>query len=865
MANRNTSEVIQHLCRAVLQDRAGMTDGQLLDCFLSQRDDTAFVALVRRHGPMVWGVCRRVLHHHHDAEDAFQATFLVLVHKAASVEPKEMVANWLYGVAYQTALKARAMAAKRKARERQVVEMPEPAVEEREVWHDLRPLLDQELSRLPDKYRVPIVLCDLEGKTRREVALQLGWPEGTVAGRLATARKMLARRLARHGLALSGGALAAVLSHKAAVAVPASVVSATMRAAMLVAAGQAAAVGLISAKVAALTEGVLKAMFVTKLKVATAVLLMAAGVVGSGGFICRMQAAQQGRPGERPATSVTGAEQDPQAEKKPKEDKDQKSLKAAMNKALADVQRARDELTSAEIQLKALTERYERLKEAYEKEEAKPQGQEETKSLWNLDFRFKDLRLVMVDGRHQGQARKAVWYCWYEVSNPTDEAHTFIPDFELVAADKVYDDTVLPGVQEAVRRIEDPEQALDMKNSVTIANKPILPSKRTADENKSMVGLALWEGVDPDAKSVTLFVSGLSNDWSSDGDTVRRKTLKLRFKRVGNEMRPTGPAEWVYRATKVHEEDDENDQQAEIERRAWTNDWRVVEVDGKGELAYINLGSSDGITPKVTFSIRSMGPDSKPNPAKGALEVVRVIGPHLSQVQVTSVADPKTDPIRKGDQLFNPSRNPDKTSGKMPETAKDREGREAGLVIEGLIKQLEDRNALLEQELLDWKRKRERLHVQIWLTEDEMQRASADKNVGLRAKLKKKKEEQEQLLATCESELTARYFALELQKKRLKALRQLLLRSGDKPPDDRHTVVDRRRSEIEKTRQAIVEAEIRGKVWQEQREHLQAAVNELERQLKTGNTEDLNRRVELELLSKRLKMLETSLTPKDKP
>jgi RNA polymerase sigma factor (sigma-70 family) len=286
MPTRKTSEVIQRLRRAaLLRDGAGMTDGQLLDCFLTQRDDAAFAALVRRHGPMVWGVCRRALPNYHDAEDAFQATFLVLVRKAVTVEPKEMVANWLYGVAHQTALKARSVAARRKGRERQVLEMPEPAVEERRVWQDLQPLLDQELSRLPDKYRAPIVLCDLEGKTRKEAARQLGWPEGTVAGRLATARKMLARRLARRGVALSGGALAAVLSQKAASAgVPSSVVSSTIQAAALVAAGPAAAAGAISLKVAALTEGVMRAMLMSKLKAVMVVVLMA-GFLATGATV----------------------------------------------------------------------------------------------------------------------------------------------------------------------------------------------------------------------------------------------------------------------------------------------------------------------------------------------------------------------------------------------------------------------------------------------------------------------------------------------------------------------------------------------------------------------------------------------------
>src|SRR5206468_7345036 len=140
---------------------------------------------------------------------AFQATFLVFVRKAASIAARELLANWLYGVAHQTARKARATAAKRQVRERQVTEMPEPAVAEQDLWRDLQPLLDEALSRLPDKYRAVVILCDLEGKTRGEAARQLAVPEGTVAGRLARARAMLAKRLAQRGVALSGGGLAA--------------------------------------------------------------------------------------------------------------------------------------------------------------------------------------------------------------------------------------------------------------------------------------------------------------------------------------------------------------------------------------------------------------------------------------------------------------------------------------------------------------------------------------------------------------------------------------------------------------------------------------------------------------------------------
>jgi RNA polymerase sigma factor (sigma-70 family) len=275
-------EVVQHLRRAVLQqDGAGLSDGQLLGCFVEQQDKAAAAALVRRHGPMVWGVCRRVLRNDHDAEDAFQATFLVLVRRAASITPREMVGNWLYGVAHQTALKARAMMTRRRARETQVTEMPEPKTRQEDHGDELQELLDQELSRLPDKYRVAIVLCDLEGKTRKEASQQLGVPEGTLAAQLARGRTMLAKRLARHGLAVSVASLAAVLSQQATAAcLPPQVISSTIKSISAVVAGQAT--GLVSAKVTALTGGVLKAMYLTNFKLMTILLVGALGAGAAG-------------------------------------------------------------------------------------------------------------------------------------------------------------------------------------------------------------------------------------------------------------------------------------------------------------------------------------------------------------------------------------------------------------------------------------------------------------------------------------------------------------------------------------------------------------------------------------------------------
>ena len=291
MATKPMNRVIQHLLATC--GREGMTDGELLTRFLSGRDDAALAALVGRHGPMVWGVCCRLLRGHHDAEDAFQATFLVLAQKAVTLPNRERVGNWLYGVAHQTAVRMRASAAKRGLRERQVVVMPEPTTAEQYVWNDLSPVLDEELSRLPDKYRVLIVLCDLEGVTRKEVARRLDLPEGTAASRLAAARAMLAKRLTRRGIVVSGGLMGAVLSQQASAAVSPLVLSSTIKAVTLVAGGQAAATGGVSVTVATLTEGVLKAMLMSKLKSAAAVLLVVLVCIGGGVAVTPMVMGKQ--------------------------------------------------------------------------------------------------------------------------------------------------------------------------------------------------------------------------------------------------------------------------------------------------------------------------------------------------------------------------------------------------------------------------------------------------------------------------------------------------------------------------------------------------------------------------------------------
>jgi RNA polymerase sigma factor (sigma-70 family) len=291
MPSGQLDRLVQRLRRSLRCECVRVTDGELLAAFIAGRDAEAFEGLVRRHGPMVLGVCRRVLGHVHDAEDAFQATFLVLARKAATVNPPELVGNWLYGVAYRTALELRGRMARRRAREKPMSATPEPPAPGPNGWADLLPLLDEELSRLPDTYRVPLVLCDLEGKTRKQAAHQLGWPEGTVAGRLARGRDLLARRLKRHGLVLSASAVAASLTQGAALAsVPGPLVAATVQAAA------APAASVVSGTVIALTEEVVKAMTLTKLMMMTA-LVLALGLCGIGiGAMYTGQPRQKAKP-----------------------------------------------------------------------------------------------------------------------------------------------------------------------------------------------------------------------------------------------------------------------------------------------------------------------------------------------------------------------------------------------------------------------------------------------------------------------------------------------------------------------------------------------------------------------------------------
>jgi RNA polymerase sigma factor (sigma-70 family) len=282
MTHATLSHVLRHLHQVIGAETAKeLTDSELLERFTARREEAAFAALVQRHGPMVLGVCRRVLHHADLVEDAFQATFLVLVRSAASIRKQASVGSWLYGVAHRVAVKAKARAAKRRARERRSVAMPRPEPLDEMTWHELRAVLDEELTRLPEKYRAAVVLCYLEGRSQEQAARQLGCPRSSLSSRLGRARTLLRQRLTRRGLALSAGFLAAGLSARATAAVPALWLVNTVRAAALAQTGKALA-GVVSPHAVALAEGVIKAMFWTKLSIGTLVLALCALVTGVG-------------------------------------------------------------------------------------------------------------------------------------------------------------------------------------------------------------------------------------------------------------------------------------------------------------------------------------------------------------------------------------------------------------------------------------------------------------------------------------------------------------------------------------------------------------------------------------------------------
>jgi RNA polymerase sigma factor (sigma-70 family) len=280
MTTGPTNRILTYLHRLAFLEERGIPDALLLERFLSRREEHAFAELVRRHGPLVLAVCRRVLGDAHDVADAFQATFLVLVRKAASIMPRARVGAWLQGVARRTALKARCRAARRRRAEQEAARLRPDTLPPADPGGDLRPLFDEEIGHLPEKYRTALVLCLIEGRSRKEAAGLLGWSEGTLSGRLARAKNLLGARLRRRGVALTGAALLAALADSTVAAeVPSELTLATVR--LVMASAGAAGARAHPEPIVALAQEVMKTMLMSKVKALAGIL----GLVGALGLV----------------------------------------------------------------------------------------------------------------------------------------------------------------------------------------------------------------------------------------------------------------------------------------------------------------------------------------------------------------------------------------------------------------------------------------------------------------------------------------------------------------------------------------------------------------------------------------------------
>jgi RNA polymerase sigma factor (sigma-70 family) len=287
---------------------SGLTEWELLERYLERRDEVAFEGLIARHGPMVMGVCRRMLVDQTDVDDAFQATFLVLVRRARQLGPGDAIGPWLYGVAARVAMRARSEAARRRRVEPIDDDIPAAARRDRAADRELALVIDEELGRLPSKYRSPIVLCYLEGQTHEEAARQLKWPIGTVKGRLARARDLLRSRLARRGLAPATGALTLVLTRDASATLDRELLDRTLKASLKLALGHATA-QVVSTSITHLAEGVVTSMFVNTIKSAVLGVVIAGFVLGGVGVMAR-QGAQATKQTSRAAGQLAGDQAD---------------------------------------------------------------------------------------------------------------------------------------------------------------------------------------------------------------------------------------------------------------------------------------------------------------------------------------------------------------------------------------------------------------------------------------------------------------------------------------------------------------------------------------------------------------------------
>jgi RNA polymerase sigma factor (sigma-70 family) len=318
MTNGQPNPLLKHIRKIVAaQTFRDLSDRELLVCFVDQHDEAAFAALVERHGSMIFGVCRRVLRSVHDAEDACQATFLVLARKAGSIRKKDSLGSWLHGVAFRVASDLKKRLARRQRGSAAADDVSGKDTVTEVTLREAQAALDEELQRLSENYRAPLILCYMEGKARDEAAQELGWKPGLLKSRLERGRELLRSRLISRGIAPSVALLSAVFAESASATMSPTLALATVKAAPLVALGKAMSGTVIPTNVVSLMEGVLKTMFLTKLKTMTAV-LVAVAVLLPGARLVRLPAlAAEPQPPAKAEKPAAREGDKPQAAPKP--------------------------------------------------------------------------------------------------------------------------------------------------------------------------------------------------------------------------------------------------------------------------------------------------------------------------------------------------------------------------------------------------------------------------------------------------------------------------------------------------------------------------------------------------------------------
>jgi RNA polymerase sigma factor (sigma-70 family) len=529
--------------RRLCDEAVPLEDAVLLNRFVAANDREAFELLIARHGPMVLGTARRLVDDSHDAEDVFQSVFLSLARLAKTIRLGHTLPSWLYKTTCRIAAKVH------KDRLSGLQEPPpEPCEsitpEVQLVWQEVRQALDEELQRLPERLRSPLLLCYLSGLTRDEAAKQLGWSLGTLKRRLEEGRKTLRFRLARRGFASVGLALTVLTPETLGATVSQSLLESTLRMIFSEGTGVPPTISAFVPSSAATTYG---------LAMKSILAILAATAVGLGFYAGMGQAEQTRHPDDirtreqlPTGTSLILSALD-----------DSKPLQKPGTNSAKPEQAVR--LPISHIDQPRLERKVDPIALPLDKP-----------NVWTLNFRYKPPRIVTLDtlDKNGKPAKKIVWYMWYQVYNLTDEPQIFLPEFELVTKDLNTSHLAQPetNLMDQIRKIEDPTGIFNMQTLDSISKRPIRISLKDAIP-RFVTGVAIWTDLDDKAQKTnkfSVYITGLSNGqiFEEKKDTpdkiTKRKTLQINFLRPTDDKRPqasdiipdelnTAAEQWIYR------------------------------------------------------------------------------------------------------------------------------------------------------------------------------------------------------------------------------------------------------------------------------------------------------------------------------